>query len=301
MTVQPSCTYAPDVADQHQLFLDQVIHFAAKNQDENAAISSAREVARVRNVLAFSLSRDYRCKHGRVFSGADREHFKTMSDLVAHISRVSESIGFLPCERRKLALYFWTTLNEPCQALGIPIESVLVCIDKLRKLLNQTENYSGCCYTTLKYSGLGPLAAKLNMDQHIIIPRAVEDSRLRDEIYQSLRAVRALYFDCIISTRGSIDVSHVLTELQRVTYKPTKHGKICERLRKNGSRIAGVKLCIKLWTDETRRCLAGAMRAGQRLPSTDEPANGEGSSLEIRTKSPDIRKLPCRPSSEHSG
>lgn len=102
----------------------------------------------------------------------------------------------------------------------------------------------GCCFNVLRYDGLDSLAAKLYLDQKILIPRIIEDLSTRYRMQAAVSEVRALYFTRLYGIEGSTSSGAIddrgWASLQTVVYDATERGQTFERLRKESSVAANV-------------------------------------------------------------
>jgi hypothetical protein len=213
---------------------------------------------------------DYQCNTNASLSAPDRDHFATLANLLCSFKRESQDVAVLPSEMQQLATYFWKYLHEPCQALEIPAESVLVCIHRMLRYSNcYRGSYRGCNFSILRDCGLDCLAAKIYLDQKILIPRIIDDSATRHKMHAAVSEFRAMYFTRIFGVEGSTsaesfsDNSREWTSLQTVVYDPTARGKKFEKLRKESTVAASVQLSIRHWVAKVEKVVEAVKKRGK--------------------------------------
>lgn len=253
-----------------------MIDFAHQQRTGTSTLAATCEVDRIRSLLNFALAMDYQCNDKASLSALDRDHFTTMSNLLFDLKQSSKHVAILASERHQLATYFWKYLHEPCKSLDIPPESVLICISRILKYSNSsTGNYHGCCFNILQDCGLDDLAAKVYLDQRILIPRVIEDLPTRHRMHAAVAEFRALYFTRIYGIEGSTEAGFVnargWAHLQTIVYDASERGKTLERLRNETSLAASIQLSLRHWVSKASRCVEAVTKRSKQSQAGRAP------------------------------
>ncbi|SMR56444.1 unnamed protein product [Zymoseptoria tritici ST99CH_3D1] len=171
--------------------------------------SLGRETERIRNMLEFTLSVDYKRNAGASISAADREHFVHLAEAFRLFRRDPRDDGKPRKadpdteERRIIVAFFIKYLHEPCKALLLPLDSVYDCIIFLSRYTDRSGRYKGSVTGQFYDYGVEGLASKLYMDRTILIPRVFTDIVVRNLMIDGVKAIEERFFDRISGIESS--------------------------------------------------------------------------------------------------
>lgn len=285
--------YTPQQTEP-EAFLDELIQVEQhKSMERNACnrlSPSEIETNRLRNMLMFTLSIDYKCTSDTALSAGDRGHFTDLYYMLTDLQRAHDNAPPTNTERKELAPYFWKYLHEPCRELGVPVDMVLRSIYGLIKFVNCHGGYKGSCFGLLHGDGLHHLATKLWFDQTIMIPAVFERGPQRDRMLTGVKEVRVLYFDSISGIDGSTAEADGCREhrcrrpldSQQIVYEANARGLSYEELRKQGTTASIMSLSLRHMSLQAKQCVKKILErhtqvtAGNRKADTLTSWRGDG-------------------------
>lgn len=187
------------------------------------------EMTRTRNFLLYVLSLDYKYDSRATLSAQDRQHYSILSNMLVDADQSRGSLDLTAKERKRLAAYMNFLLTIPCYQLAIPVDAMVVTLQRFFACQDARGKYKGSISGLMHVKGLPALAEKLYMDRNVLIPRIIlpTDSSLRRSLIHKLERVETLYFSSIDGIEGSTAPDEDVSEwraTQTVQYTATERG-----------------------------------------------------------------------------
>jgi hypothetical protein len=227
-----------------------------------------RETERLRNMLEFTLSLDYHRNTTASLSAGDREHFTHMAEALRQLrttvcgaqGRPAPEVRPTPEERQVLAAYFLKYLGEPCKALSLPTDCVLIRILGLSLYTTSCGEYKGAVFGVLQTGGVDVLAAKLYMDREVVIPRVFADYAVQHQMVQAIYQIQEMYFSSIEGLEGSTlpDSDPGVggwNRVQNYRYELNERGRTYEFNRTTAIARASKDMSTNYWMKVVRECV----------------------------------------------
>lgn len=132
---------------------------------------SPKEVQRLRNFLLYALLVDYQVGLSRkvTLSQEDVNHFFQLWDCINSFVQAADEVHPTEQERQALGPYFWFHLHNPCRALRVPSDVVVVALIRWATYRDAEGRYKGCLGSIRHYESLRRVAIKFFIDKNIMI------------------------------------------------------------------------------------------------------------------------------------
>jgi hypothetical protein len=256
------------------------------------------ETHRMRNFLLYCLAIDYRFPCPLKVSTQRREHFLGMRRVLGDLAAVRGKMHLKADDRRKLAPYLWKYLHAPCASLGIPVESVVIVVERYAKFVNMFGHYKGCVHGVLHTYGPARLATKLLMDRSILVPCLATSVQMRLELTKKINETAKQYFTRIDGRCSAIfpapgpGSSVPFDEEIGVRYELTARGRLYQDNREHAFHT--IRHAVRLLLERALACVTSArQQPGAFLPAAayrvlcDQTCMGPGTMPQVpATESP---------------
>jgi len=253
------------------IFLDRIQ--ATISAERTVPDEEPFETHRMRNFLLYCLAIDYRFPCQLNVSAQRQEHFLGMRRLLKNLQTIRETVHLTAEDRRKLAPYLWKYLHAPRASPGIPVESVVVMIERYAKFVNVLGRYKGCVHGVLHTYGPARLAAKLSMDMNILVPCLVTSVQMRRELTKRINETAKQYFtlidgrsSAIFCTPGADPSVLPFDEESGIRYELTARGRLYQDNRKHAFHT--ISHAVTLLVDRAFACVESARRRPEAFLST---------------------------------
>lgn len=278
----PPPPYAAKSTSIQEDFLDHLTRrMVAVSEAEQSAIREL-ETERLRNFLEFALSMDYQRNTNAALSASDRAHFSQLWSNLQDLRAAYDNTRPTPAENTTLASYFWRYLHQPCKELCIPVEYALIVIERFFKYLVFCGRYKGCVFGLLHNAGIESLAAKLYIDQEVIIPRVFGPGEQRQAVLRSLGSISTLYFERIYGMAASTmaaDNKAGWEQLHSVEFTANERGLAYEARRKDADSHASTTswLSPSHWAERVRVCMMQILSRHMEVQAGTRRKDAQGS------------------------